>query len=256
MIFTENRCYNHNVLKMKYENKEDIQKELIDFRIFFAYHSNKIENQETDYHDTRDVFEKGKVVNFNGDPRTLFEIQNQKKCYDFLLEKLEKREKISTDLVRQVHKILTEGTYDEIRYVKGERPGEFKKGDYIVGLGEVGSNSDEVEKNISELIEEINQSDSDDYLTIGAYFHARFENIHPFADGNGRTGRTLLNYYLMINNIKPLIVYEEDKKIYYECLRAYDEKEDIEPLKAFIEYSQEKTWKKKKKSRMGLASFL
>lgn len=244
------------MLKTKYKDKTDIENELNDFKVLFAYHSNKIENEEIDYNDTRDIFENGKVVGFTGNTRTLFEIQNQKNCYDFLLDKIVAREPLSKDLILQIHKTLTNGTYDEIRYGKGERPGEFKKGDYIVGVNEVGSLSEDVEKDIDELLEEINDKSIDDYLTVAAYFHSRFESIHPFADGNGRVGRTLLNYYLMIHDIKPLIIYDEDKRTYYDCLRVYDEKDDIEPLKNFLLYSQRKTWERKKKNSVPLKNYL
>lgn len=74
--------------RIYYKNKDELEAQLLDFKILFAYHSNKIENQNTDYHDTRDIFEKGKVSNYTGDLRTLFEIQNQKDCYHFCLIKL------------------------------------------------------------------------------------------------------------------------------------------------------------------------
>jgi len=244
------------MLEMKYKTKKDIEIQLHDFRILFAYHSNKIENKNTNYNDTREIFENGKVIDYTGDLRTLFEIQNQKECYEYLLNNIIKKEIISISLIKKVHELLTKGTYDETRYHKGERPGEFKKNDYIVGIREVGSSSESVEKDLNELIDEINETDSTDFLTIVSYFHARFENIHPFADGNGRVGRTLMNYYLMINNIKPLIIYDEDKRKYYNCLNTYDENEDIEPLKKFIVYSQEKTWSTKNKTMQKLKAFL
>ena len=156
----------------------------------------------------------------------------------------------------EVHRILTEGTYDDIRFKKGERPGTYKKGDYVVGKDEIGLDAANVKKEILNLLDEINNNKSSDYLTIGAYFHLVFESIHPFADGNGRVGRTLLNYYFMINGIKPLIIYDEDKKLYYECLRAFDERQDIEPFKKFLEYEQEKTWSKKETKKVNLLSFL
>lgn len=249
-------CYNCCMLTMKYKTKKDIEKQLQDFRILFAYHSNKIENDEINYHDTRDIFENGKVVNFTGNLRTLYEIENQKKCYEYLLDNIVDKNPITIDFIKTVHKILSSGTYDEDRYLKNERPGEFKKGDYVVGINDVGSDAKDVEKDLQELIEEINSTDSDDFLTIVSYFHCRFENIHPFADGNGRVGRTLLNYYLMIHNIKPLIIYDEDKKEYYNCLTIYDEKEDIKPLKEFLNNSQKKTWSKKKENYLKLNSFL
>ncbi|MCL2151980.1 MAG: Fic family protein [Oscillospiraceae bacterium] len=83
-----------------------------------------------------------------------------------------------------------------------------------------------------------------DILTAAAYFHARFEHIHPFADGNGRVGRTLLNYFLMLHDHPPLIVYEEDKAVYYAALERYDTDEDIALMRDFLRKQTEKTWEK------------
>lgn len=153
------------------------------------------------------------------------------------------REPLSIDLVRTVHRALTEGTYDERRYiVNGERPGDFKRHDYVTGRNEVGSPPDEVEDDLAELIDEINTIGQKAPLKAGAYFHARFENIHPFADGNGRVGRTLLNYWLMINDYPPMIIYEEDRRAYYDALQAYDEQEDLDLLTEFFEDQTVKTW--------------
>ncbi len=58
--------------------------------------------------------------------------------------------------------------------------------------------------------------------------------MHAFADGNGRVGRTLTNYILMINNMPPLIVYDEDKKYYYAALEKYDKEDDIKSMIEFF----------------------
>ena len=99
-----------------------------------------------------------------------------------------------------------------------------------------------MENDLAELIEEVNAIGAKAPLKAGAYLHARFENIHPFADGNGRVGRTLLNYWLMINNYPPTIVYEEDRRAYYDALQDYDEQEDLTPLVQFLEAQTVKTW--------------
>ena len=232
-------------LSYNIKSVSELDKYLDNFRILFAYHSGKIENDEITYHDTREIFTNGSVSNYTGNPRALFEQQNQKLCYDFLKEKIVNKEPLSIELVKEIHKILTSGTYDERRYIdNNERPGEFKKHDYITGVREVGSPAADVEADISELIAEMDEYSGNDYLQAAAYFHLKFEYIHPFADGNGRAGRTLFNYYLMINNHPPLIVYEEDKKLYYECLQKYDENEEIKPLCEFFKYETEKTWDK------------
>ena len=222
---------------------EDLDLRLDNFRILFAYNSGNIDSAAISYHDTREIFENGRVVGYTGDPRTLFELQNQKVCYDFLREKIPVKEPLSIPLILEIHRALTEGTYDERRYlVNGERPGTFKKQDYVTGIHEVGSYPEEVEGDLTELIGEVNSVGPKAPLKAGTYLHARFENIHPFADGNGRVGRTLLNYWLMINDYPPMIIYEEDKKAYYDALQQYDEQESLDALVRFLEAQTVKTW--------------
>lgn len=239
--------------RIYYRNKDELDAMLTDFRILFAYHSNRIENEDTDYHDTRDVFENGKVYGYTGDPRTLFEIQNQRDCYYLLLDRIVAREPLSISLIKEIHFELTKGTYDARRYiVNGERPGEFKHHDYVTGRHEVGSYPEDVEQDLQDLISEIIDNEGKDVLTIAAYFHACFENIHPFADGNGRIGRTLLNYYLLTHNVSPVIIYEEDRKEYYRSLERFDTDADLQPLKDFIVREQEKTWTRERRKAVSL----
>lgn len=247
----------------KIASAEVLDKYLDSFRILFAFHSGKIENGEITYHDTREIFENGRVVGYTGSPRALFEQQNQKLCHEFLKEKIVEKEPLSIELIKEIHKVLTGGTYDESSYVENEeRPGEFKKHDYVTGIHEVGSPAEDVERDLTELIAEVNAYEGKDILKAAAYFHAGFEYIHPFADGNGRVGRTLMNYYLMIHNHPPLIVYDEDKRLYYECLQKYDETEELNSLYEFFRYEMEKTWEKAlalaggvKQERKGLSDF-
>lgn len=225
---------------------KDLDDLLYDFKILFSYHSGKIENERITYHDTRDIFENGTVKGYTGDLKTLMEIQNQKVCFDYLKPYIIEKKEIDIDLVKKVHYLLTKGTYDDFRYnVRHERPGDFKKHDYITGVNEVGSYPEDVEHDLEELLEEIRTTSEDQAFVAGIYFHARFENIHPFADGNGRVGRTLMNYYFMIHDISPVVIHNEFRQLYYEALEKYDLEEDLKPLKEFIEFEQEKTWNKK-----------
>ena len=224
----------------------DIDRRLDNFRVLFAYHSGKIENDAVTLHDTREIFENGKALNFTGDPRALFEQRNQKLCYELLKSKIAAREPMTLALIREVHRVLTEGTYDERRYVElGERPGEFKKHDYVTGRAEVGSLPEEVEGDLSALLAELSELSADaDVLQAAAYFHARFEFIHPFADGNGRVGRTLLNYFLMTNGHPPIVIHDEDKADYYAALERYDVGEELQPMVDFLHGQAERTWEK------------
>lgn len=238
------------MIPMTFDSKEDLEKKLYDFIIIFAYHSNKIENNQIKFHDTRDIFEHGRVSGYTGELRTLYEIENQKQCYEYLKPLILQKKCIDLDLIKNVHYKLMKGTYDEHRYiVNKERPGEFKKHDYVTGVQEIGNYPHEVEGHMQDLINEINTSISNDYVTIAVYFHAMLEHIHAFADGNGRLGRTLLNYYLMIHDIAPVVIYEEDKQAYYDALEQFDIQDTLDPLKDFILNQQQKTWNKKTKAR-------
>lgn len=234
--------------KRKIDSTEKLKTVLDSFSILFAYNSGKIENSEITYHDTREIFENGKVINFTGDLRTLYEITNQKHCFEFLIDKIIAKEPISEEFIKKIHKLLTKGTYDERRYlVNEERPGEYKKHDYVTGGNEVGSSAADVQLDIQNLVEEVtsvSKSDTESVIKIASYFHNVIEEVHPFADGNGRLGRTLTNYILMINNLPPLIVYDEDKKYYYAALEKFDEEDDLSPMIEFFKYEMEKTWEK------------
>jgi len=224
----------------------DLDLRLDNFRVLFAYHSGKIENEAVTWHDTREIFENGKALNFTGDPRALFEQRNQKLCYELLKSKIAAREPMTLELIREAHRVLTEGTYDERRYIElGERPGAFKKHDYVTGRGEVGSLPEEVEGDLSSLLAELAElPEGADMLTAGAYFHARFEYIHPFADGNGRVGRTLLNFFLMTHGHPPIVIHDEDKAAYYAALESYDTEEELRPMVDFLRQQAERTWEK------------
>ena len=234
--------------KMIFSKMDDFEEKLFDFKIMFAYHSGKIENNNISYHDTRDIFDAGRVVSYTGDLKTLYEIQNQKTCYEYLKPFILERKPLDISFIKTVHYKLTKGTYDEYRYnVNKERPGEFKKHDYVTGVHEVGTYPEEVETELIELLNEINDESIDNYFLAGVYFHAMFENIHPFADGNGRVGRTLMNYYFMIHDIAPVIIYDENKMEYYRSLEMFDIEENLDDLLEFVEEQQSKTWSKKRK---------
>ena len=151
---------------------------------------------------------------------------------------------MDAELIREFQKKLTQNTYDTRRYQLAERPGTYKLHDYVTGREEIGAAAEDVEEEMDELLEEISGIADKDALTAAAYFHAKFENIHPFADGNGRTGRLAMNYFLVQHNHPPIIIHEEDRRAYYEALEAWDSVQELEPLRDFLRCETEKTWEK------------
>ena len=212
--------------------------------INFAFHSGKIENDKITYHDTREIFVNDGVSAYTGDLRTLFEIRNAKNAYEALLDAFNKKQPITEEFVKRIQKLLTNNTYDTRRYQLGERPGEYRHKEYGVGRSEVGALSEDVPEEMAELLEDISNVDNSNALVAAAYFHAKFENIHPFADGNGRTGRLLMNYFLLLHDHPPIIIHEEDRKTYYQGLERFDEDIEISDLVNFLSRQLEKTWEK------------
>ena len=209
----------------------------------FIYHSAKIENDNITYHDTCEIFDHGGVTSYTGDVRSLLEIQNSVTAYYRMLDAFEKREPLSETLICEFQGLLTQGTYDTLRYQKGERPGAYKKHDYVTGAKEVGALPEDVPEELAELLAELEDVEPSQALTAAAYFHAKFGNIHPFADGNGRTGRLLMNYLLLLWDHPPVIIHEEDRREYYNALEQFDEEQELAPLTAFLRGQTVKTWK-------------
>ena len=67
-------------------------------------------------------------------------------------------------------------------------------------------------------------------LVAAAEFHIRFEAIHPFVDGNGRTGRLLSNFILMRSGYLPVSIKYENRRAYYEAFTVYHKSGDLVPM--------------------------
>lgn len=245
--------------KQNIKNANELASVLSSYSVNFAYNSGKIENDEITYHDTREVFDKDGVTSYTGSTKTLFEIQNSKAAYERMLSAFDDKQIVDEEFLKEIQMILTNGTYDERRYQIGERPGEYKHHDYVTGKNEVGASVEDVQEEVCELLDELTDIDDKNALVAAAYFHAKFENIHPFSDGNGRVGRLLMNYILLIHNHPPITIYEEDRKDYYNALEKFDEELELNSLIDFLKSQLVKTWEKqlnKSKADSSLADFL
>lgn len=239
--------------KQNLKTADDLATVLDNFKIVFACNSNGIEGSSIDYHTTRAVFEGSTLPGFSGTAKEIFETQNQKFAFDYFAKAFEDELDIDMHMILKLHSIMMYGCYDETRWRKGERPGKFKKGDYCVGVDDVGSFPDEVETDLQELLDEMNDNDlSGDVLIKAAYLHVVFETIHPFADGNGRVGRTLMNYYLIRHNYPPIVIFNEDKETYYLALEVYNKTGKLSGFVKFLQEQMVKTWERKLKNRRGI----
>lgn len=205
--------------------------------IAFVYHSGKIENEHVTYHDTREIFERDIVTAYTGDLRTLFEIRGAKDAYELFLTAFGASRSLDENLIQELQGCLVRNTYDE-------RSGEYKRNDYRAGRNAVGVLPEDVPEEMQKLLGGLQELENRDALSAAAYFHAKFENIHPFADGNGRIGRLAMNYFLVLHSHPPVIIHEEDRQEYDRALEVWDTALDLLPIHDFLRWQTEKTWEK------------
>ena len=119
-------------------------------------------------------------------------MKGQEYALNFLKKVIKTNESLSLRLISEFHDLVLN---DDI-----ENRGKFKKSNNeILGAEFETTPYYLVEKKLTELIDEFNSNENYDLIMKVACFHADFEKIHPFIDGNGRTGRLLLNLELMKN---------------------------------------------------------
>ena len=136
---------------------------------------------------------------------------------------------LSLRFIREVHKVLLEGTVD----APGKNPGEFRKSQNWIGGGSpntakfVPPPPAEMKQALDDLEKFLYSEDEYPPLIKAALVHAQFETVHPFLDGNGRTGRLLTTFYLCKLGIleRPVLYLSEyflnNQKAYYDALNTY-----------------------------------
>ena len=71
-----------------------------------------------------------------------------------------------------------------------------------------------------------------------AFSHLQLAKIHPFLDGNGRLARLVLNYELLLNGQKPVIIYKDEKNKYFDLLEEFKVNKNIQPFIEFLKSNQ------------------
>jgi Fic family protein len=178
-----------------------------------VYNSNAIENSTLTLEDTEKILLGGSLdrkVNI----REVFKAKNLAKLTETLLEK--NKSLLNIKLILKSHKTLLSNIDDTIA-------GRFRRGKEWVRVGNhLGANPRFVHTLMQELVDNYNQNKINYFLDAVAHFHAEFETIHPFVDGNGRIGRVLINLQLMNAGFPPIIIQNKSKQTeYYPLFTRY-----------------------------------
>ena len=212
-----------NVLNVLREQKEMQLKGNLyhNTQIKFAYNTNHIEGSKLTEDQTRYIYETNTIL-FERETIAsvddILETANHFKLVDYMLDIAD--ENLTEEIIKKFHKILKEGTMDS-------RKGWFNVGEYKKLANEAGtmktSSPKQTPKDMKKLMEWYNSLTEVTIKDI-IEFHARFEKIHPFQDGNGRIGRIIAFKECLKNNIIPFIILDKDKLFYYRGLKEYQNK--------------------------------
>lgn len=192
-----------------------------------VYNSNAIENSTLTLDETEKIlFEKELPAHHS--QREVFEAVNLAKVKEYLQAKLEKKTQLTEELILFIHEILLQNIYDECA-------GRYrKKGEHV----RVGSYIAPPPEDIPGLMQELFFAFADEEKHVVervVQFHLEFERIHPFCDGNGRTGRALINYQLQSHGYPPIIVPNKGKhNHYYPCFVDYEYDRSTKPFEHLI----------------------
>lgn len=191
-----------------------------------VYNSNAIENSTLTLPETEKILLEMKVLR-NISIREVYEAQNLARVTTYIREKA-KKEDISKEHIHTLHRMLL-GNIDETI------AGRFRqKNEYV----RVGTHIAPAPEHIEELVEEIVVEYTTAYdrfiLDAIAHFHLRFENIHPFNDGNGRIGRVVMNWQLVRLGFPQIIIRDKEKQLYYRAFREYDAQKKTKTMERII----------------------
>lgn len=188
------------------------------FEVEMTYNSNAIEGNTLTLKETYWVIQQGITV--KGKPlKDHLEAKNHKEALDFLYELVEHdiSSTISENLIKSLHALV-------IQDINKEIAGQYRKRDvFITGTDHMPPSSLEVPIKMQELVAWAREN----YHTLSvvdfsAMFHHKFVHIHPFEDGNGRTGRLLMNIFLMKYGFPMTIIQVNDRQKYYRALALAD----------------------------------
>ncbi|MCC8102029.1 MAG: Fic family protein [Clostridiales bacterium] len=204
-----------------------------------AYNSNKIEGSTLTEEQTASLFDQGTLPRSDDCYRAkdVEEMNGHFLMFNRMLDTLE--EPLSQELIKAFHYELKSGVFED--RANGYAIGDYKKRANIIGIYPTVLPADVPEE--MELLLSWYSGQSVD-LTVLAEFHARYESIHPFQDGNGRTGRLILFRECLTNGICPVVIEDEKRGLYLEGLKLYRENRDISKLEELFAVEQEFYYKK------------
>ncbi|MBR2811729.1 MAG: Fic family protein [Solobacterium sp.] len=187
-----------------------------ELQVRMTYHSNHIEGSRLTEDQTRLIFETNTIDAGDGIPvDDIMETVHHFRAIDYVIDMAE--EELTEDIIKHLHYILKHDTKDSA--LNWFAVGDYKRRANMVGGRETAKPKD-VPARMKDLLADYNVKSAVTINDIIA-FHAEFEYIHPFQDGNGRVGRLIALKECLRYNIIPFIIEDRKKHFYYRGLSEW-----------------------------------
>ena len=194
-------------LKLPPETKREIIKNFI---VEFAFNTTSIEGNTIKLPEAKALLEEGKTPK----DKTLREIYDLQNTEQVFLELMNKKKEINHTLIIAIHDELLQN----IDSRKGYRTTDVR----VIRSAFEATPAPYVKADMDILLAWYKRNMEKHPLILATIFHHKFEKIHPFMDGNGRTGRMLLNYILLKHSYPPLIIHKKTRNEYLDALQKAD----------------------------------
>ena len=187
-----------------------------------TYHSNSIEGSTLTYAETYAILYNDNSFKIQGkEPREIYEAINHKKALELVFKNLQDDDGFDERFIKKLNETINK----DIKDTEGYRKVQV----FINGTEYIPQEPEKIPNLMNYYVYNYNHDEQDIFMKIAKY-HIEFERIHPFEDGNGRTGRLLLNYELIKNNVNPVVITKDDRVQYFEFL----DKQNITRLAEFL----------------------
>ena len=190
-----------------------------DFVVRFTYNSNAIEGNRLSLRETSMILTEN-IIPSGATPNDYNEAINSKECYEFIKEY---KGEFNQKLLLKIHEILTKNT--KCKIVGGYRDHQVR----ISGSEWVPPHHEKIREEMKKTFQWYYSAGKKSHsVELGAILHNKLVRIHPFADGNGRTSRVVMNWVLMKNKFPSFYIEMRDKIKYYDAIVEGDKGNDGE----------------------------
>lgn len=203
-----------------------VEKYLRDFAVAYTHESTAIEGNTLSLRETALLLVDGVSVG-GKNLREIYEVTNHDKAFSHVLSLIREGRPLDESIVKDLHEILMQNIFQGGAY----RAHNVR----ITGASHRPPEPYKMREEVKFFFADLPEKRKLPPVECAAWIHAEFVRIHPFADGNGRTARLIMNYELMSAGFLPVSISVKDREAYYSALDLYATKGDLVPFATMVE---------------------